>query len=147
MSNFQPLEVVDRGSCNFQTRRKLRQIVKSVSEQGVPLNTPCHIYHTVRNSRTSFDIFRLWIGRDDHLDQSGAYDISSLAREYGPWYYYLGWSPSVIYPDNMWLQKVERVIYILVSLRQRVIRLGLLQYLDLAISCPHRLKKRHQLCI
>ena len=28
---------------------------------------------------------RLLIGRDGHLDQSEAYDISQLAREYGPW--------------------------------------------------------------
>ena len=34
--------------------------------------------------------FRLWnrrllIGRDGRLDQSKAYDISQLVREYGPW--------------------------------------------------------------
>ena len=28
---------------------------------------------------------RLWIGRDGHLDQSEAYDISQRVRQCGPW--------------------------------------------------------------
>ena len=32
---------------------------------------------------------RLLIGRDGHLDQSEAYDISQLVREYGPCYVYV----------------------------------------------------------